>query len=53
MRKSHKRDHVKDKHGETCMCKRCLGRESALIRKGSRLKLREYYKSAININEND
>jgi hypothetical protein len=35
MKKTRKHEYAKDKHGETCMCKRCRARiEAVFYRKG-------------------
>ncbi len=33
---------LKDRHGETCLCRRCRARQDALERKPARLKISHY-----------
>lgn len=43
MKKGKKREHAKERHGETCMCKKCRGRiEAVFYRKGTKTRLRDF-----------
>jgi hypothetical protein len=43
MKKSRKRDHVKEGHGETCMCKKCRAQlEAVFLRKRPQIRPDDY-----------
>lgn len=43
MKKSRKRDHAKEMHGETCMCKKCRAKlEAVFLRKKIQIKPDDY-----------
>lgn len=54
MKKVRKQDHARERHGETCMCKKCRSRiEAMFYRKGVKTRFRDIKANIMVAREDD